>query len=83
MLTPHRKRILLPTYHHRASMLQDLERGRRTEVDAINGEVSRRGRRYGIATPVNDALTRLVRVAESNGQTPAEEKAKGKTGGDL
>lgn len=74
-------RLVPATYHHRASMLQDLERGRRTEVDAINGEVSRRGRRYGIATPVNDALTRLVRVAESTRRfsvVEVGEKAKGK-----
>jgi 2-dehydropantoate 2-reductase len=50
------------TAGHRSSMLQDLERGRPTEIDAINGHVVRVGRRYGIATPVNDTLTRVIRA---------------------
>ncbi len=71
-------RLVPSTYHHRASMLQDIERGRRTEVDAINGAVTRRGQGYGIPTPVNEALTRLIRVIEANGRLAEEEKAKGK-----
>lgn len=55
-------RLVPSTYDHRSSMLQDIERGRRTEIDAINGEVWRRGRRHGIATPANELLTRLVRL---------------------
>ncbi len=55
-------RLLPPTYDHRSSMLQDLERGRRTEIDAINGEVWRRGQSHAIATPNNALLTRLVRA---------------------
>jgi 2-dehydropantoate 2-reductase len=43
-------------------MLQDLERGRPTEIEAINGEVARRGRALGVETPTNDLLTRLVRA---------------------
>jgi 2-dehydropantoate 2-reductase len=57
-------RLVPATYHHRSSMLQDLERGRRTEVDAINGAVWRRGAQLGIATPVNETLTRLIRLRE-------------------
>jgi 2-dehydropantoate 2-reductase len=44
------------TASNRSSMLQDLERGTLTEVDALNGAVVRRGRRLGIATPVNEGL---------------------------
>jgi 2-dehydropantoate 2-reductase len=52
---------LLPTtYDHRSSMLQDLERGRRTEIDAINGQIWRYGQAQGIATPFNEILTRLI-----------------------
>jgi 2-dehydropantoate 2-reductase len=52
---------LLPsTYHHRSSMLQDLERGRRTEIDAINGRVWRYGEELNIPTPANETLTRLI-----------------------
>lgn len=57
-------RLVPSTYDHRSSMLQDLERGRRTEIDAINGEIWRRGIRHGIVTPTNEALTRLVRARQ-------------------
>ncbi|TEU18610.1 MAG: hypothetical protein E3J21_05640 [Anaerolineales bacterium] len=42
-------------------MLQSLERGRRTEIDFMNGYVVKRGREKGVPTPVNGALTTLVR----------------------
>lgn len=58
-------RLVPSTYHHRSSMLQDIERGRRTEVDAINGEVWRRGKAHGIKTPTNETLTRLIHLVES------------------
>jgi len=57
-------RLLPATREHRSSMLQDLERGRRTEVDSINGSVWRLGRRAGVPTVVNETITRLVHVAE-------------------
>jgi 2-dehydropantoate 2-reductase len=46
------------------SMLQDVLRRRRTEVDAINGAISREGDEHGVATPVNDALVALVGAIE-------------------
>ncbi len=49
------------TAANRSSMLQDVERRRRTEVDAINGAVAARGARLGVPTPVNAALADLVR----------------------
>lgn len=55
---------------HRSSMLQDVEAGRRTEIDYLNGAVVRMGRRHGIATPVNDAVTSLVRAREHGGEPP-------------
>ena len=58
-------RLVPATYDHRSSMLQDLERGRRTEIDAINGAVWRRGAARGIETPVNETLTRLVHAVEA------------------
>jgi 2-dehydropantoate 2-reductase len=61
-------RLVPSTYHHRSSMLQDIERGRRTEVDAINGEVWRRGTAHGIKTPTNETLTRLIHLVESRGR---------------
>ena len=38
------------------STLQDVRKGRKTEIDGLNGYVSRRGREVGIPTPVNDAI---------------------------
>jgi 2-dehydropantoate 2-reductase len=59
---------LLPaTERHESSMLQDVRAGRRTEIDALCGEIARRGARQGIATPVNRALAVLVRALEVGG----------------
>ncbi|MGH7785455.1 MAG: ketopantoate reductase family protein [Candidatus Binatia bacterium] len=62
-------RLVPATYDHRSSMLQDLERGRRTEIDAINGAVWHRGAARGITTPVNRTLSQLIRVVEARGPT--------------
>jgi 2-dehydropantoate 2-reductase len=50
---------------HRSSMLQDVEAGRRTEIDYLNGAVVRMGQRHGISTPANDAVASLVRARET------------------
>jgi len=50
--------------HHKASMLQDRERGRLTEIDMINGAIAREGTRLGVPTPVCDTLTDLVKIIE-------------------
>jgi len=47
-----------------SSTAQDLDRGRPTEIDALNGYISRRGAELGIPTPVNHALFTLVKLAE-------------------
>jgi 2-dehydropantoate 2-reductase len=57
-------RLVPSTYDHRSSMLQDVERRRRTEIDAINGAVWRRGSAHGSRTPVNETLTRLIHLVE-------------------
>lgn len=49
----------------RSSTAQDLARGRRSEIDHLNGEVVRAGARHGIATPANQALWALVRLHEA------------------
>lgn len=58
-------RLVPPTAAHRSSMLQDLERGRPTEVAAINGQVVRHGAELGVPTPVNEALVRMIRFREA------------------
>jgi len=44
----------------RPSMLQDVMRGRRTEIDHLNGYVAQQGRRVGVKTPFNDAVIDLM-----------------------
>jgi 2-dehydropantoate 2-reductase len=50
-----------------SSTAQDLNRGRPTEIDALNGYVSSRGAELGIQVPVNHALFTLVKLAEQRG----------------
>ncbi|MEO6029011.1 MAG: ketopantoate reductase family protein [Candidatus Binatia bacterium] len=57
-------RLVPSTVDHRSSMLQDLERGRPTEIEAINGCIWRYGREAGIPTPVNATMTRLIRFRQ-------------------
>ena len=45
---------------NKPSMLQHMEQGRRTEIDALNGALVREGRALGIATPYNQAVTWMV-----------------------
>lgn len=49
-----------------SSTAQDIARGKRTEIDSLNGYIVRRGRELGIATPVNHALFVLVKLLEEN-----------------
>lgn len=56
------------TGENRSSMRQDIDSRRRTEIQALNGEIVRRGHRHDIETPVNEVLTDLVRLAESRDQ---------------
>ncbi len=57
-------KVIRETAGNRSSMLQDVSRGRRTEIDALNGMVCEMGRKYGIPTPVNDTITALVKGIE-------------------
>lgn len=50
-------------------MLQDMEAGRRTEVDLFCGKVVELGKAHGIPTPVNETLLQAVHVLE---QYPVE-----------
>jgi 2-dehydropantoate 2-reductase len=43
---------------------QDMQRGKRTEIDSLNGYIARRGAQLGVPTPVNHALYALVKLAE-------------------
>ncbi len=58
------KNVARLTQENRSSMLQDIERGKRTEIDAINGRIVEIGKKHGIKTPVNSALVALVKGLE-------------------
>ena len=49
-----------------SSTQQDIAAGRRTEIDALNGYISRRGAELGIATPINDTVGALLRLREEH-----------------
>jgi 2-dehydropantoate 2-reductase len=53
-------------YDHKASMLQDVEARRATEIDFLNGGIGRFGRELGVPTPRNDAITQLVKALEAS-----------------
>jgi len=54
------------TAENKNSMLQDIEKGRRTEVEAINGAIVRYGEKVGVPTPINSLLTALIKGLETS-----------------
>ena len=59
------EKLLPPTASHYASMREDFRRGRRTEIESLNGAIMSYGDELGIPTPVNTTLTRLVKAREA------------------
>ena len=57
----------------KASMLQDLEKGKPCEIDAINGVVCRFGKKYHVPTPYNDKVVEVVRRMEKGERKPGLE----------
>jgi 2-dehydropantoate 2-reductase len=55
-------------YNHKASMLQDVEARRLTEIDYLNGGIVRFGREHGVPTPLNEAIWALVKGVEDSWQ---------------
>ena len=55
-------------YDHKASMLQDVEGRRQTEIDYLNGGIARFGREHGVPTPLNEAILALVKGVERSWQ---------------
>jgi len=58
------------------SMLQDLKKGKPCEIQAINGVVCERGRKAGVATPVNDRIVQLVTEIQEGKRKPSRENLK-------
>ena len=67
--------LKMPIYNHiwgnqgfqKGSMVQDLEKGRNTEIDCINGVVCQKGRALGLFTPYNDKVVELIKQTEKSG----------------
>lgn len=59
-----------------SSTAQDLARGKRTEIDALNGFIARRGAELGVPTPVNHTLFALVKLLEENLPAPGENSSR-------
>jgi 2-dehydropantoate 2-reductase len=61
------------TYRNRSSMLQDLQRNRRTEVDSINGAIHQKADMAGLKAPLNLTMVRLIKAMEDrNLEDPKE-----------
>jgi 2-dehydropantoate 2-reductase len=52
------------TYKNQNSMLQDILKGKKTEIDFINGKIVEYAEKLGISVPLNDTLTRLIKGIE-------------------
>jgi 2-dehydropantoate 2-reductase len=57
--------------YNRPSMLQHIEAGRRTEIDALNGALVARGRALGVPVPVNEAIVLAIKGREASGAARA------------
>lgn len=54
----------------KSSMFQDVEAGRKTEIDVINGAIVAAGRRTGVPTPHNDTMVWMIRAVEARNLQP-------------
>jgi 2-dehydropantoate 2-reductase len=50
---------------HRSSMLQDITRGKKTEIDFINGAVVQKGKLHSVPTPYNSCIVDLIKFRET------------------
>jgi 2-dehydropantoate 2-reductase len=58
------KNVARLTSENKSSMFQDIERGRKTEIDSINGKIVKMGQKHGIETPINTTLVSLIKGIE-------------------
>ncbi|MBO8183417.1 MAG: 2-dehydropantoate 2-reductase [Archaeoglobus sp.] len=58
------REVALKTSENRSSMLQDIENGKRTEIEFINGAIVRRAKEFGLEAPTNELLVNLVKGVE-------------------
>lgn len=58
-------RLVPPTARHYPSMYYDVKAGKRLEIDALNGAVVKLAREKGIAVPVNETITNIIKAKEA------------------
>ena len=61
-----RREQIPPTEKHHSSMLNDIKRGKKTEIDFLNGVFVTLGKRHNIPTPVNETIVREIKFLESS-----------------
>jgi 2-dehydropantoate 2-reductase len=54
----------------RPSLLQDVIKGRRTEINELNGYITKKGRELGISTPINQAVVKVMKAVENGELNP-------------
>ncbi len=59
------EKILPPTYGHRSSTLQDIERKIPTEIDSLNGAIVKMGDKMNLETPRNMVITQIIKSIEA------------------
>ncbi len=60
------EKLLPPTYNHISSMLQDLQLGRRTEIESMNGYIVKRGKDFSLSCVCNDVFYKMIKFKEEN-----------------
>ncbi len=70
VLNPDPMALVRAARPYAASMLNDLERGERTEVEFLNGFVQERGKMHGAQTPINNVLRSLIKEVEKGSRDP-------------
>jgi 2-dehydropantoate 2-reductase len=58
------KELIPRTAEHHASTLQDLQAGKRTEIDALNGAIVELGKKHGVAVPANETVYHMIKFME-------------------
>ncbi|AAC07585.1 2-dehydropantoate 2-reductase [Aquifex aeolicus] len=57
------EKLIPPTAEHYPSMLEDVKKGK-TEIEALNGAIVELGKKYGVSTPTNEFITKMVKAKE-------------------
>lgn len=61
-------KMMPTTAAHHSSMFQDIRKGRKTEIDALNGALVQLGRAHGLQLPVNEFITMMIKAKEQMGK---------------